>query len=41
MTHISRIVPARAYRTTAPAGTFLSDDDIRRVAPSVFATAAH
>ncbi len=41
MTHMSRIVRARPNRTIAPAGSFLSDDDIRRVAPSVFATAAH
>ena len=41
MNQIARVRPAHSYRMTAPPGSFLSDDDIHRAAPSVFATAAH
>ena len=41
MNQITRIRPAHSFRMTAPPGTFLTEDDIRRAAPSVFAVAAH
>ena len=41
MNQMTRIRPAHSFRITAPTGTFLTEDDIRRAAPSVFAVAAH
>ena len=41
MNMMTRIRPASSFRMTAPPGTFLSEDDIHRAAPSVFAVAAH
>ena len=41
MPSLSRSLSASAYRINAPVGAFLTDDEIRGVAPSVFATAAH
>ena len=34
-------LPARARRLTAPVGTYLTDEQIRQVAPSVYASTAH
>ena len=41
MNQITRIRPAHSFRASARPGTFLTDDDIHRAAPSVFAVAAH
>ena len=41
MNQMTRVRPTHSFRMTAPPGTFLSEDDIHRAAPSVFATAAH
>lgn len=41
MNQLTRIRPAHSFRMTAAPGTFLTEDDIRHAAPSVFAVAAH